>query len=104
LFWSLKAALSDAEAVLLHAEPVLLRVEPLPLQVEPMVLRAELMVLRTELIVLCQSRFFLLIFFRFLRHNVSKRTKSSLVIFFTIFLRFSDKIFLPEGRRQISII
>ncbi len=34
------------------------------------------------------------IFFRFLRHNVSKRTKSSLVIFFTIFLRFSDKIFL----------
>ena len=41
-----------------------------------------------------QSRFFLLIFYRFLRHNVSKRTKSSLVIFFTIFLRFSDKIFL----------
>jgi len=41
-----------------------------------------------------QSRFFLLIFYRFLRHNVSKRTKSSLVIFFTIFLRFSDKIWL----------
>ena len=68
--------------------------EPLVLHAEALVLHAEVMVLHAEVMALCQSRFFLLIFYRFLRHNVSKRTKSSLVIFFTIFLRFSDKIFL----------